>query len=123
MRICVIPGCGKPVEGRGWCAMHYSRWKRHGHPLKCSRPYRECESFTLPRVLRNAEAIRAYGEWEIKCCAYKPDFVVWFLTALRARDDQSVELTVDDFCGDCDDEARRELRREGRCVRKLRNVA
>jgi hypothetical protein len=30
---CAIAGCGKPVEARGWCAMHYMRWWKHGDPL------------------------------------------------------------------------------------------
>lgn len=27
---CSIEGCGKPHYGRGWCSMHYWRWRRHG---------------------------------------------------------------------------------------------
>jgi len=25
--------CGNPRNARGWCAMHYQRWVRHGDPL------------------------------------------------------------------------------------------
>lgn len=32
-RTCSIPDCGKPHDARGWCQMHYLRWKRHGDPL------------------------------------------------------------------------------------------
>ena len=32
MKICSIEGCGKRVDRRGWCAMHYMRWRRHGDP-------------------------------------------------------------------------------------------
>ena len=28
--MCSVDGCGKPVKQRGWCAMHYSRWYKHG---------------------------------------------------------------------------------------------
>lgn len=31
--MCKIEGCGKPARVRGWCAAHYYRWKKHGHPL------------------------------------------------------------------------------------------
>jgi hypothetical protein len=31
--VCSIAGCGKPQRSRGWCAMHYTRWFRHGDPL------------------------------------------------------------------------------------------
>ena len=34
-RICSIEGCGKPVQGRGWCSLHYQRWRFHGDPLRC----------------------------------------------------------------------------------------
>jgi hypothetical protein len=32
MKKCSIEGCEKAVLGRGWCAMHYRRWKKHGDP-------------------------------------------------------------------------------------------
>lgn len=32
-RICVVDGCGKPHEARGYCQGHYVRWKTHGDPL------------------------------------------------------------------------------------------
>lgn len=38
--------CDEPIWARGWCSMHYQRWKKHGDPLitlkprdrKCSEP-------------------------------------------------------------------------------------
>lgn len=36
---CSIDGCAKPVKARGWCAMHYWRWKKHGS-TDAVRPYR-----------------------------------------------------------------------------------
>lgn len=32
MTICEIDGCDKPRRKRGWCEMHYSRFKVHGTP-------------------------------------------------------------------------------------------
>lgn len=29
---CSIEGCSKTVNARGWCPMHYWRWKHHGSP-------------------------------------------------------------------------------------------
>lgn len=31
-KICSIPNCGKPSAKRGWCGMHYRRWRLHGDP-------------------------------------------------------------------------------------------
>lgn len=36
---CAIDGCEKPVLGRGWCSMHYGRWRNHGDPLHETRRY------------------------------------------------------------------------------------
>lgn len=38
---CSIEGCERMVHTRGWCAMHYHRWQRHGDPLYV-RPPRLC---------------------------------------------------------------------------------
>lgn len=34
---CKIEGCPDPVAGRGWCSMHYQRWKNNGDPLVSKR--------------------------------------------------------------------------------------
>lgn len=38
MKKCSIDGCEKPFFGRGFCNMHYVRWRRHGSPniTKCA---------------------------------------------------------------------------------------
>ncbi len=32
-KICSIPDCGKRAHARGWCSIHYFRWRKHGGPL------------------------------------------------------------------------------------------
>lgn len=34
MRICIVEGCNKPHAARGWCQMHYTRWRKYGDPLE-----------------------------------------------------------------------------------------
>lgn len=34
---CVIEDCGKPNYGRGYCQLHYTRWRTHGDPHKVSK--------------------------------------------------------------------------------------
>lgn len=34
---CSIKDCGDPVDSRGWCNRHYTRWLRHGDPLAGAR--------------------------------------------------------------------------------------
>lgn len=29
---CSITDCESPVRGRGWCVLHYQRWRKHGDP-------------------------------------------------------------------------------------------
>lgn len=36
---CAIPDCQKRVMGRGWCSMHYARWRKYGDPLYETRRY------------------------------------------------------------------------------------
>ena len=33
MNTCIVDGCAKPSIARGWCHMHYQRWRTHGDPL------------------------------------------------------------------------------------------
>lgn len=32
-RLCTIPNCDKPHLAKGWCHMHYQRWRSHGDPM------------------------------------------------------------------------------------------
>jgi hypothetical protein len=32
--ICSVDGCEKQVSARGWCKMHWRRWRKHGDPMR-----------------------------------------------------------------------------------------
>lgn len=32
MATCSIPECNRPAKARGWCNMHWERWRKHGIP-------------------------------------------------------------------------------------------
>jgi hypothetical protein len=34
---CSINGCEKPFVARGWCSLHWKRWRKHGDPLMLSQ--------------------------------------------------------------------------------------
>lgn len=45
MHICSVENCERPVEHKtkGWCDMHYRRWRRHGDPtIKKVKPKTGC---------------------------------------------------------------------------------
>ena len=56
MRVCSIEGCEKKESARGWCSMHYWRWKEHGDPN-----YKK----VLPRLcsIEGCEKSRDRREW------------------------------------------------------------
>jgi 5-methylcytosine-specific restriction endonuclease McrA len=37
MPACSIDGCDAVAQARGWCKRHYTRWLRHGDPMRCWR--------------------------------------------------------------------------------------
>ena len=50
MKTCSIDGCEKPSRTRGWCGMHYRRWRAHGDPLGGGTWYATPEEAFLART-------------------------------------------------------------------------
>lgn len=49
---CSVEGCDKSLQARGWCSMHYYRWRIHGDPLVVE----ELNPEDFPRVELGGEA-------------------------------------------------------------------
>ena len=71
--ICSIDGCGKIVECRGWCPMHYQRWRKNGNPLVRTLRDRSPELRFWPKVDRSGECwlwtarinYKGYGQFKV----------------------------------------------------------
>lgn len=38
LKTCLVEGCNRTdIKGRGWCNLHYHRWRRTGYPNSCKK--------------------------------------------------------------------------------------
>ena len=77
VKVCSIDGCGKRVNARGWCAMHYKRWKNHGDPLY-KKPVREYDgpACSIPGCELEATR-RGWCSTHYKKALEDPDYFEW----------------------------------------------
>ncbi len=55
-RTCAIEGCERPHDARGWCAVHYSRWRRTGDFL--TKREREAANSIVPKCPPGAKLVQ-----------------------------------------------------------------
>lgn len=61
--ICLIEGCERPARHRGWCNMHYLRWRNHGDPKICNRrPTFDLET-VRQKIIDYSEPVTESGCW------------------------------------------------------------
>ena len=69
---CAVNGCKKPSFCRGYCNMHYSRWRRHGRPgeakairekgRKCAFVGCDSPSRWVGYCVKHASRLKKYGD-------------------------------------------------------------
>ena len=62
-RTCSMDGCEKHEFARGWCSMHWARWRAHGDPTIVKKRGRPSEAFGSLRERFDAKVEKDYGEW------------------------------------------------------------
>lgn len=87
-RICSVEDCNRFCAGRGWCLMHYKRWRKNGDPTKTVREQHglryttEYESWSGMRARCYRVTHRRYKEWGgrgIKVCdRWKSSFINFY---------------------------------------------
>ena len=60
-RICDAPGCSNQYYSKGYCRLHYQRWKAHGH-IEPTRG-RSGEALAFLHALVDAEAVEDCVQW------------------------------------------------------------
>lgn len=66
---CLVEDCDRPAKCRGWCPMHYDRWRRNGDPLALNiRPVGHDDRCVLDgcdeRVVGEDWCGRHYARWK-----------------------------------------------------------
>lgn len=113
MDICKVEGCNRTdIKGFGMCAMHYQRWKAHGHTDRTQTPRGLTLKYATEYSVYTAMKTRCYnkksvpydnyGGRGIKICDrwLGPDGFVNFVADMGTRPDNSVSIDRIDNDGD-----------------------
>ncbi len=49
--LCAVNGCDSKILSRGWCSIHYTRWRKHGDPLAVHVKAKEKAATRAARLL------------------------------------------------------------------------
>ena len=64
---CTIEGCGKPAHARGWCSMHYQRWRQTGTTADPVRVVLACSvDGCTGKATRRGWCTKHYQRWLTK---------------------------------------------------------
>jgi len=65
---CEIEECPRVHKARGYCDMHYQRWKKHGDPLKRGLSPRAIERDVTGYWGIHKRVLRAFGPASLQLC-------------------------------------------------------
>jgi hypothetical protein len=94
MKVCKVEGCDRATEARGWCALHYRRWRRNGDPLN-------------PRINAHVTEHGTYNEYQNYGCRCEP-----CKAAMAERNREHIKT---EKCTNCDAPIWRAKDRSGLC--------
>lgn len=63
MSVCTIDGCEKGLFARGWCAMHYNRWRR-GNPVEVTTAWSMTPPERFARFISHGPEFNGEPCWE-----------------------------------------------------------
>lgn len=85
MKVCRVTGCDKNSRSRGWCPMHYERWRKTGDPNLMKWPSIR-EAFDLRTewqggclVWTGALSSQGYGQQQFRGRAWLAHRIAWTL--------------------------------------------
>jgi hypothetical protein len=67
-KTCSIPGCDKPVHGKGYCDYHYANFRRFGDPLRPRQRKKHLEKCSVAGCLRMAsvKGLCSTHDWRMR---------------------------------------------------------
>jgi hypothetical protein len=63
MNTCSISGCEKPAKARGWCNMHWQRWRKYGDPNATVHEREFCRKLREKYHLKSIRELPEHRVW------------------------------------------------------------
>ena len=107
--VCTIDDCNKKVVGRGWCSLHWQRWRRYGDPLLVRFPkhgYRYTKTYKTWQAMRERCQKRDGYMGRVAVCERWQNSFTDFLSDMGERPDGMTLDRIDNGKGYSKDNCR-----------------